>query len=156
ILGIGGLGPARLHVGEARGVTFGIDEAEAADAAPGPQQQAFTERRRRVAVADREAAAARLVLAWRHRFLADEQIVQARRAAQARLIGRAEHALAALQARLGAVQRQVAQELLRADANPAREDALEVEFAHPRFARRLGEVRLLAPVPRQVLQRPLD
>ena len=98
------------------------------------------------AVVDRQAFAAGLPFAGRHRLVGDEQVVQPAGAGQADLVGGVEHARGIAQQIARAVERQRLQERLRRQPGPAAEQVMQ-------FGRRdaggfgdLLDLRLLAPV----------
>ena len=87
--------------------------------------QRGAERRGMEAVGDRQAFAAGLPFAGRHRLVGDEQVVQPARAGQADLVGGVEHARGIAQQLARAVERQRLQERLRRQPGPAAEQVMQ-------------------------------
>ena len=103
----------------------GIGEGDAGKAALGRHDQRVAERRRVKAEVNRQAFAAGLPFARRHRLVGDEQVVQAAGTGQADLVGGVEHARGVAQQLPGAVERQRLQEGLRGQSRPAAEQVMQ-------------------------------
>ena len=108
------------------------------------------------AVADIEPGAHVLVLAGGDAFEIDEQVVQPRRPGQPGIVGGIEHRLRPVERPLGVVERQVAEELFRADPGPAGEQALEMKRAEGGGIRDVVQLRLVAEIVADIGQRLFD
>ena len=129
--------PARCHVGEHSFVFAFVAESQTADAFGCRHHQHAAERTIGKTIFDRKPTPALGVFARCHRFDLQRQIVQARRSRQAGLDGRIHDARAARKFALGMLEGEMADEALGADADIAREQALEVER---RQAHRIGGI----------------
>ena len=146
VLHVGRLHPAAAHVGEHRLLLAGIAEGEARKPARRRHHQRDAERRGVEAIGDRQAFAAGLPFARRHRLVGDEQVVQPAGAGEADLVGRVEHARAIAQQLARIVERDRLQEGLRRQPGPAAEQVVQLVRRHADRMRDLLDLGLRAPV----------
>src|ERR1700733_9807199 len=110
-------------------------------------EQRFAERRVGEAVADGDSASEILQLTGRHRIECDDEIVQPTRAGKSHGIGGIQHGGLAGNRTAGLTACHESEILLRCDARPTSEQAIEVKFRQAGLGGDGGEARLLAEMP---------